>query len=505
MGRVLDGAAVISNSSSSSRSGSTCADRLPPPQRQQHPPRRRHHYPPLAWALPPIGGGNSGGRGGNPQQQQQDRHQQEQEDKQQEAHLQQQHRHQHHHHHHQHHHAAALQHLGVELAKVAGFAGAQLLLHLHNAQRAVAAGRGGGEQQPDKQQQHKQQQDKQQQQHEGARGAPWMHWWRAPWARDGGAGGGGGGGARGGRAGGSGAHAAAAAAAAALSPEAAAAARWVRLGDDAERRLDPRAALACYQEALALQPADAAHLCRVAKQWSDLTYEPGALPAAIADVNARAAACADRAIKLAPEWSGGHVASCVSRGRLALFSDNRTKVRLAAEARAAAVTALALDPGNDLAHHLMGRWHYEMAGINFVVRSLVKLLYGAALPPGTYADALERFDSAVALAPARLIHRVERGRALLKLGRRDEAAAELEAGLACDVEDVNAALERADAEALLKRLRGRGGGGGRAAVPELPVVTWGGSSSGSSSGSGSSAVSAAADDPAAGGGESGEQ
>ena len=49
------------------------------------------------------------------------------------------------------------------------------------------------------------------------------------------------------------------------------------------------------------------------------------------------------------------MALCVSRGRLALVSDNKTKVRLAKEAREAAVTALELEPSNDLAHHLMGR------------------------------------------------------------------------------------------------------------------------------------------------------
>ena len=69
-------------------------------------------------------------------------------------------------------------------------------------------------------------------------------------------------------------------------------------------------------------------------------------------------------------------------GRLALLSDNKTKVRLAHDARAEAVTALALEPSNDLAHHLMGRWHSEMANLNVVVRTLVRVMYGTALAPG---------------------------------------------------------------------------------------------------------------------------
>lgn len=81
------------------------------------------------------------------------------------------------------------------------------------------------------------------------------------------------------------------------------------------------------------------------------------------------------------------------------------QVRLAKEAQEAARTALSLEPDNDLAHHLMGRWHFEMAQINFVVRQLIKLVYGAALAPGKFEDALMEFETAVRLNPTKLIHR----------------------------------------------------------------------------------------------------
>lgn len=77
-----------------------------------------------------------------------------------------------------------------------------------------------------------------------------------------------------------------------------------------------------------------------------------------------------------------HIAACTSMGRLALLSDNKTKVKLAHDAREEAVMALALEPSNDLAHHLMGRWHYEMANLNVVVRTLVRVMYGTALASG---------------------------------------------------------------------------------------------------------------------------
>lgn len=89
-----------------------------------------------------------------------------------------------------------------------------------------------------------------------------------------------------------------------------------------------------------------------------------------------------QAIKLDGAVALPRIAACTSMGRLALLSDNKTKVKLAHDAREEAVMALALEPSNDLAHHLMGRWHYEMANLNVVVRTLVRVMYGTALASG---------------------------------------------------------------------------------------------------------------------------
>lgn len=66
---------------------------------------------------------------------------------------------------------------------------------------------------------------------------------------------------------------------------------------------------------------------------------------------------------MAPDYALGHIAAGVGRGRLTFFVDNRTKVELAAAARRDALAALEADPESDLAYHLLGRWHYEMAQV----------------------------------------------------------------------------------------------------------------------------------------------
>lgn len=51
------------------------------------------------------------------------------------------------------------------------------------------------------------------------------------------------------------------------------------------------------------------------------------------------------------------------------------------------------------------RWHWEMAQLNVVVRTLIRIAFGTALPSGSHADALESYRQATGLNPARLVHR----------------------------------------------------------------------------------------------------
>jgi hypothetical protein len=81
------------------------------------------------------------------------------------------------------------------------------------------------------------------------------------------------------------------------------------------------------------------------------------------------------------------------------------QVKLAKEAREQAVIALRKEPQSDLAHHLMGRWHWEMANLNGIVRTLIRLMYGTDLAPGTHLEALNHYRRAAELNPQRLVHR----------------------------------------------------------------------------------------------------
>eukprot|EP00884_Botryococcus_braunii_P006378 jgi/Botrbrau1/15741/Bobra.4_1s0109.1 len=233
-------------------------------------------------------------------------------------------------------------------------------------------------------------------------------------------------------------------------------------GKALELEMDVRGAVACYEEANRLMPGQSEILSLCSKAWSDVTYldEIHNIPhkEQLSDeqkreVNTKAISYCEEAIQADPVHGLPHVACCISMGRMALFSDNKGKVALAKTARDHAVIALQKAPELDLAHHLMGRWHWEMAQLNSIVRTLIRFVYGTSLASGSFTEALDCYRKAAELNPSRLVHRVEVGRSLARMGKKAEALDELSAAVELPIEDINSYLQREDARLLIKELQ----------------------------------------------------
>ncbi|MBL9211283.1 MAG: hypothetical protein JNL92_12510 [Opitutaceae bacterium] len=196
----------------------------------------------------------------------------------------------------------------------------------------------------------------------------------------------------------------------------------------AEARLDSRRALELLLEAERARPDDATILRRIARQYSDLTVE---LPDAASRKKAveRALDYSQRAVSLDPANPEGVLSLAVCYGKLALYSSTREKVELSRLVRLKTERALALDGDYAWAHHLLGRWHYEVSDLGAMARWAVRLIYGG-LPDASTADAVRHLERAVALEPDQLQHQLELGFAYLAHGEREKARAAFEAGLA---------------------------------------------------------------------------
>lgn len=195
----------------------------------------------------------------------------------------------------------------------------------------------------------------------------------------------------------------------------------------AERAFDAAGALALYLEADRLEPNNPVTLQKIAQQLSDLSLEVATAEQKKAQAE-QALAYAERAVALAPENAVNVLSLAVCYGKMAVYSDTRGKIDYSRRVKQEAERAIALDPEYDWAHHVLGRWHYEVAGLGGATRLLVKWIYGG-LPEASNDEAIRRLERAVELAPSRVPHHLELGFAYLAAGRKTEARASFERGL----------------------------------------------------------------------------
>lgn len=219
---------------------------------------------------------------------------------------------------------------------------------------------------------------------------------------------------------------------------------------EAERRWDLAQALVLYRRADGLEPDNAFVLQKIARQLSD----------AVADAKTReerrqlaeeALAYSLRAQARAPDDPVCALSVAICYGKLALTADASHRIKYAGLVRDHAERALQLNPDYDWAHHVLGRWHYELAQVGGPTRALARLFY-SAVPAGTCAEGIDHLARAVALAPENPSHRIELGLARIACGRRDEGLADVRLGLSLPSREKHDESAKARARAALQRL-----------------------------------------------------
>jgi tetratricopeptide (TPR) repeat protein len=196
----------------------------------------------------------------------------------------------------------------------------------------------------------------------------------------------------------------------------------------AEARLDTRGALQLFLAADQLRPNQGFIQQKIARQYSDLIVD---LPTAAEQKQSALTALeyARRSVALEPTNAENVLSLAVCYGKLAGYSDTRQKVEFSRSIREEAERALRLDPNYAWAHHVLGRWNYELCELGVAARVFVKLFYGG-IPAASTAAAVQHLQRAVELEPQQLQHRLELGLALLADGQKAAAREALTTGLA---------------------------------------------------------------------------
>jgi tetratricopeptide (TPR) repeat protein len=199
-------------------------------------------------------------------------------------------------------------------------------------------------------------------------------------------------------------------------------------GDAFDAKLDNVHALEAYLQAERLGANDANTLYRIARQYA-LRMNDTESESAQRDLGETALTYAKRAIAADPNNAKAQLSAAVCYGRLVRFGSSKEKVEYSRLIKEHAETAMRLDPTDSYAWHILGVWNYELAKMGVLMRGFVKVVYGA-IPPASNEEAVRLLRKAVEIAPERVAHHVELGRAYLALGLKDRARAELERGLA---------------------------------------------------------------------------
>ena len=178
-------------------------------------------------------------------------------------------------------------------------------------------------------------------------------------------------------------------------------------------------ALVKYQEIIKLQPHNVFALChcsdlncRIGNRQDSRDKKIGYFKAGRDYANI--------AWRLDSTNSEANVVMAFSIGRMILLESGREKVAGAGAIKRYAENAIRYDPGNYMAWHILGRWHYEVSGLNFIERTLAKWLYGA-LPDASLQESIRDYEKSMSLRPDFMLNYLELARACHRDGQNARA------------------------------------------------------------------------------------
>lgn len=199
-------------------------------------------------------------------------------------------------------------------------------------------------------------------------------------------------------------------------------------GDVFDASFRPADALLSYLPAEKLEPNNVKILLRIARQYRHLMSDAKTVPEKL-KLGGMAMNYGKKAAALAPNDSEAQLSPAITYGKMLPYQGKKEQVEAAPRIKAAADRALKLDPRNDSAWHVLGRWHQGLANVSGLKRTFGEIVYGK-LPTGTNAQSIACFEKAIAINPNRLRHYIEEGRTWAQMGDNGTARRFIQKGMA---------------------------------------------------------------------------
>ena len=221
----------------------------------------------------------------------------------------------------------------------------------------------------------------------------------------------------------------------------------VKHGDAEEKQGHTKAALADFRAAEELDTKNVGVLLRISKQYSDLV-DVTKPPEAAEQLARKALEYAQRALDLDPMVAKSHLSRAIAYGKLTDFVGNKTKLEYSKIIKEETSRSIELDPTDDFAWYVLGRWHAGVANVGGVLKMLAKVVYGG-MPAASNEEAVKCLKKASELAPQRIMHHAELARLYKSMGKGDLATKEWQAILALPPVDSDDEKEKTAAREAL--------------------------------------------------------
>ncbi len=136
-----------------------------------------------------------------------------------------------------------------------------------------------------------------------------------------------------------------------------------------------------------------------------------------------------KALKLNPTDAESNYAMAVAMGRMALISGAKDKVGASRDIKNYVDLALKYNPNHAGAWHVLGKWNYEVANLNFAERAVANSLFGG-LPEGADVNkAIECYTKAISIDPNDVLFYLDLATAYHDIEKDDKAIDTLKKGL----------------------------------------------------------------------------
>ncbi len=197
----------------------------------------------------------------------------------------------------------------------------------------------------------------------------------------------------------------------------------IKEADRLEAAADEKAAFAKFKEALKIQPNNLHALTRCSELCSSIGNRETNTKTRD-DYFKVALIYAKTAYKLYPESDAANVSMAIAVGRIVLLKSGKEKMVYVKELKGYVEKAIAVNPNNFKAWHILGKWHYELSGLSGFERTAAKLIYGA-LPASSLASAITCYEKAKALSSHFALNYLELAKAYKRNGEKAKAISQL--------------------------------------------------------------------------------